>query len=74
MFSEDLVIEALVDSNFDPNKHEAYAFCTDMFEKTTPGRLRDAVFSSLGKVDWDRVTEELKKINGDFYMKVKVSK
>lgn len=54
-FGEGFFIEALVDSDFDPMRHEAYAYVTDILLAVPSGRVFDELHRQLGLVDWAKV-------------------
>lgn len=55
---QNMVVESLKDSNFDPKEHEAYAFCVDYFLGEMPrSRIKDFMMSALAEVDWEQVEQ-----------------
>ena len=57
-----LAIEDLVDSDFRPGEHEAYAFITDRYTQLSHGRLGGEFLQMINQIDWDHVEETVKRL------------
>lgn len=50
-----LVIEDLVDSDFDPKQHEAYAYITDRYKSLARGRVGCSFLRQLNSLNWKSI-------------------
>ena len=55
---ESLIIDHLMDTNFEPGVHEAYAYCV---QDIPTHRLGGYLLTKLANVDWDVVEKQLKQ-------------
>lgn len=60
---KDLVVEDLVDSNFKPGEHEAYAYIMDRYKELGEGRVGSAFQRMLNELDWDEIEDIVKELN-----------
>lgn len=60
----DVVIEALVDSSFNPHVHEAYAYVINEVFRTLGdcGRVNGFFLAQLDSLDWDFVEASVAKL------------
>lgn len=56
---EDIIIEDLIDSDFDRKDGEAYAFICDRYKCLSTGRVGTYFHTMLNRVDWDKVNKNV---------------
>lgn len=60
---ESTIIEDLIDSDFDPNEDEAYAYIYDRYPNLHKGRLGSLFCDILNNdVNWNEIETEVKRI------------
>ena len=60
---QDSIIEDLIDSNFTPDDHEAYAYIIDSYPHLGEGRVGSIFLEMLNNdIDWEEVERDVKRI------------
>lgn len=60
--SETTIVVSLLESDFVPGEHEAYAFVTDKLSFGGLSRLESTVLRMLEPLDWDSIEKEVKAV------------
>lgn len=62
MITEDLIVETLMDSDFNLSEHEPYAYVCDVLLPDTHNRLMDAVQRQVANLQWGSIEVKLKML------------